>query len=211
MGSKLHEEPHGISRCRATCDRLATALALGFGWCSQSTPGAPEQSVRGGTRGCVLDTSPATAMFWAGVRGAATERSVASTSLRRVAGAPFPAEATKKMVEAGYLAHERSLHDRRSSHVKLTGKGGTLRDRLRAMQDHQVKILKETAIPSPSGSTQSAMTTGIGDRLKASSRGADRRDRIDGVARRLVVSAHKTDGPILTLVPRLHRGSGAEA
>ena len=35
----------------------------------------------------------------------------------------------KKMVENGYLEHERSVHDRRSIHVRLTEKGGKLRDR----------------------------------------------------------------------------------
>src|SRR5579863_10344415 len=39
----------------------------------------------------------------------------------------------KKLVENGYLVHERSLHDRRSVHVKLTDKGRTLRDQLHAM------------------------------------------------------------------------------
>src|SRR6266481_3777084 len=34
----------------------------------------------------------------------------------------------KKMVENGYLAHERSVHDRRSIHVRLTDKGRKLRD-----------------------------------------------------------------------------------
>ena len=29
----------------------------------------------------------------------------------------------KKMVENGYLAHERSVHDRRSIHVRLTERG----------------------------------------------------------------------------------------
>src|SRR6202162_5651384 len=38
----------------------------------------------------------------------------------------------KKMVENGYLAQERSVHDRRSSHVRLTRKGAKLRDRLLA-------------------------------------------------------------------------------
>jgi len=42
--------------------------------------------------------------------------------------------------------------------------------------------LSATSMPSPSGSTQSAMTKGIGDRLKASGRGARRGDGIDGVA-----------------------------
>src|ERR671927_42638 len=36
----------------------------------------------------------------------------------------------KKMVENGYLAHERSVHDRRSIHVRLTERGITLRDSL---------------------------------------------------------------------------------
>src|SRR5438045_6540546 len=36
----------------------------------------------------------------------------------------------KKMVENGYLVQERSVHDRRSIHVRLTDKGRTLRDRL---------------------------------------------------------------------------------
>jgi DNA-binding MarR family transcriptional regulator len=52
----------------------------------------------------------------------------------------------KKMVEAGYLAQSRSLHDRRSSHVKLTEKGRALRDRLSTMHDRQVNMLKQTAI-----------------------------------------------------------------
>src|SRR3954469_20774349 len=39
----------------------------------------------------------------------------------------------KKLVENGYLAPERSTHDRRSVHIKLTEKGRSLRDRLRAM------------------------------------------------------------------------------
>lgn len=39
----------------------------------------------------------------------------------------------KKMVENGYLAHERSVHDRRSIHVRLTEKGIKLRDNLTAM------------------------------------------------------------------------------
>src|ERR671930_1542106 len=39
----------------------------------------------------------------------------------------------RKMVENEYLAHERSVHDRRSIHVKLTDKGRNLRDRLSGM------------------------------------------------------------------------------
>src|SRR6478735_4567586 len=36
----------------------------------------------------------------------------------------------KKMVGNGYLTQQRSLHDRRSTHVRLTPKGRALRDRL---------------------------------------------------------------------------------
>src|ERR1700745_278477 len=39
----------------------------------------------------------------------------------------------KKMVENGYLAQQRSLHDRRSIHVHLTAKGRQLRQRLTAL------------------------------------------------------------------------------
>src|SRR5580698_11124024 len=39
----------------------------------------------------------------------------------------------KKMVENGYLSHERSVHDRRSILVGLTEKGTKLRDRLQTM------------------------------------------------------------------------------
>src|SRR5208283_5258785 len=39
----------------------------------------------------------------------------------------------KKMVENGYLAQQRSVHDRRSIHVRLTEKGSKLRDSLTAM------------------------------------------------------------------------------
>jgi len=52
----------------------------------------------------------------------------------------------KKMVEADYLAQERSVHDRRSIHVKLTAKGRALRDRLSAMHERQINMLKQTAI-----------------------------------------------------------------
>src|SRR5438445_12488947 len=39
----------------------------------------------------------------------------------------------KKMVEYGYLAQQRSLHDRRSIRVRLTEKGVKLRDRVSVM------------------------------------------------------------------------------
>ena len=52
----------------------------------------------------------------------------------------------KKMVENGYLLQERSVHDHRSSHVKLTDKGRTLRDRLSGMHRRHIEMLGQTAI-----------------------------------------------------------------
>jgi DNA-binding MarR family transcriptional regulator len=52
----------------------------------------------------------------------------------------------KKMVENGYLAQERSVHDRRSIHVRLTDKGSKLRDRLHQMHQRHVEMLNQTAI-----------------------------------------------------------------
>src|ERR671938_1257672 len=39
----------------------------------------------------------------------------------------------KKLVENGYVTQARSPHDRRAVHVRLTGKGRVLRERLAAM------------------------------------------------------------------------------
>jgi DNA-binding MarR family transcriptional regulator len=52
----------------------------------------------------------------------------------------------KKMVENGYIVQERSVHDRRSIHVRLTDKGRKLRDRLSAMHKRHVEMLGQTAI-----------------------------------------------------------------
>jgi DNA-binding MarR family transcriptional regulator len=52
----------------------------------------------------------------------------------------------KKMVENGYLAQERSAHDRRSSRVRLTDKGTKLRDRLNSMHQRHTETLKQTTI-----------------------------------------------------------------
>jgi DNA-binding MarR family transcriptional regulator len=52
----------------------------------------------------------------------------------------------KKMVENGYLVQERSVHDRRSIHVRLTDKGRDLRDRLSVMHRRHVEMLSQTAI-----------------------------------------------------------------
>jgi DNA-binding MarR family transcriptional regulator len=45
------------------------------------------------------------------------------------------------MVENGYLVQQRSLHDRRSVHVKLTHKGNKLRDALTAMYGRHSEML----------------------------------------------------------------------
>ena len=52
----------------------------------------------------------------------------------------------KKMVENGYLAQQRSLHDRRSIHVRLTEKGIRLRDRLTAMHQRHTTLLPQAAL-----------------------------------------------------------------
>jgi DNA-binding MarR family transcriptional regulator len=52
----------------------------------------------------------------------------------------------KKMVENGYLVQERSVHDRRSIHVRLTEKGSKLRERLHFMHQRHADMLIQTAI-----------------------------------------------------------------
>ena len=52
----------------------------------------------------------------------------------------------KKMVENEYLAHERSVHDRRSIHVRLTEKGIKLRDSLTAMHRRHAEMLSRAAV-----------------------------------------------------------------
>src|SRR5436853_6024932 len=52
----------------------------------------------------------------------------------------------KKMVENGYLAQERSLHDRRSIRVRLTEKGVKLRDRVSVMHQRHQELLSQTTI-----------------------------------------------------------------
>ena len=52
----------------------------------------------------------------------------------------------KRMVDNGYLVQERSVHDRRSIHVRLTKKGRDLRDRLSVMLRRHVEMLNQTAI-----------------------------------------------------------------
>src|SRR5258706_6290803 len=52
----------------------------------------------------------------------------------------------KKMVENGYLAQQRSLHDRRSIHVRLTAKGIKLRDSLTEMHQRHAEMLPQAAL-----------------------------------------------------------------
>ena len=52
----------------------------------------------------------------------------------------------KKMIENGYLSHERSLHDRRSIRVRLTQNGRILRDRLDEMYRRHLQMVGQTGI-----------------------------------------------------------------
>jgi len=52
----------------------------------------------------------------------------------------------KKMVENGYLVHERSVHDRRSIHVRLTEKGSSLRDCLTSMHARHSEMLSQATL-----------------------------------------------------------------
>jgi DNA-binding MarR family transcriptional regulator len=63
----------------------------------------------------------------------------------------------KKMVASGYLSHERSIHDRRMVHVRLTDNGATLRDRLQMMHQRHTEMLNLSAITDKD--LQSAVAT----------------------------------------------------
>ena len=52
----------------------------------------------------------------------------------------------KKMVENGYLVQERSLHDRRSIRVRLTGKGTRLRDQVSVMLQRHLDMLAQATL-----------------------------------------------------------------
>jgi DNA-binding MarR family transcriptional regulator len=54
-----------------------------------------------------------------------------------------------KLVENGYLAHERSVHDRRAVYVHLTDKARSLRDRLNEMHRSHIGMLSLTRITGP--------------------------------------------------------------
>lgn len=51
----------------------------------------------------------------------------------------------KKLVEAGYVNHERSAADRRSVRVKLTPKGQAVRNRVDALYDRQMRAIEQVA------------------------------------------------------------------
>jgi DNA-binding MarR family transcriptional regulator len=51
-----------------------------------------------------------------------------------------------KLVENGYLAADRSEHDRRSVRVRLTDKGRKLRDAVSAMYQRHLEMLGQTSI-----------------------------------------------------------------
>src|SRR3954470_14777459 len=51
----------------------------------------------------------------------------------------------KKRVENDYLVQERSVHDRRSIHVRLTDKGRGLCEQLSEMHKRHVELLGQTA------------------------------------------------------------------
>ena len=52
----------------------------------------------------------------------------------------------KKLVEQRYLAHHRSVHDRRSVHIRLTEKGQSLRDGLVGMHIRHVSVLPDAGV-----------------------------------------------------------------
>jgi DNA-binding MarR family transcriptional regulator len=54
----------------------------------------------------------------------------------------------KKMVENGYLVQQRSAHDRRSVHVRLTDKGIKLREALGSMHRRHADMLGQALIGS---------------------------------------------------------------
>lgn len=49
----------------------------------------------------------------------------------------------KKLVEAGYVHHERSASDKRSVRVRLTPKGQNIRDRVDALYNRQLQAIEQ--------------------------------------------------------------------
>jgi DNA-binding MarR family transcriptional regulator len=52
----------------------------------------------------------------------------------------------KAMVEQGYLTQQRSVHDRRSVHIRLTEKGKKLRDGLTVVHRRHVDMLTRAGV-----------------------------------------------------------------
>lgn len=63
----------------------------------------------------------------------------------------------KKMVENGYLVQKQSVHDGRSSHVRLTQKGAKLRDCRQSMYRRHIEMLSQ--IPLTEQDPQAAIMT----------------------------------------------------
>ena len=51
----------------------------------------------------------------------------------------------KKLVESGYVHHERAANDRRSVRVRLTPKGQAIRNRVDALYDRQLRAVEQVA------------------------------------------------------------------
>lgn len=51
----------------------------------------------------------------------------------------------KKLVEAGYVHHERSPSDKRSVRVRLTAKGQAIRNRIDALYERQLRSVEQVA------------------------------------------------------------------
>jgi DNA-binding MarR family transcriptional regulator len=64
----------------------------------------------------------------------------------------------KKLVGNGYLVQERSPHDRRSIHVRLTEKGFVLRDKLSAMHERHVTAPGRPNLPNVEDLVQALAT-----------------------------------------------------
>jgi len=77
-----------------------------------------------------------------------SEMTVGELTLRGCYLGPDVSHNVKKMVENGYLAQQRSPHDRRSVHVHLTKKGSELRDSLTAMHQRHLELLSHTGLSS---------------------------------------------------------------
>jgi DNA-binding MarR family transcriptional regulator len=77
----------------------------------------------------------------------------------------------KKMVENGYLVQERSAHDRRSIHVRLTDKGRTLRDRLSGMHRRHIEMLGQTRIIDADLERAVTMLRRLDERFRAEAAG----------------------------------------